>query len=46
MTVDAALLEKVVPEVPVLLSLLITATLIGLQMTSIVTCKDYFYTCG
>ena len=33
MTVDAALLEEVVPEVPVLLSLIITATLVSLHMT-------------
>lgn len=32
-TMDAALLEEVVPEVPVFLSLLITATLVGLHMT-------------
>lgn len=32
-TMDAAFLEEVVPEVPVLLSLLITATLVGLHMT-------------
>ena len=30
---DAALLEEVVPEIPVLSGLLITATLVGLHMT-------------
>ena len=32
-TMNAAFLEEVVPEVPVLLSLLITATLVGLHNT-------------